>query len=252
MLLPFPTWLQPSQPPTEFMGNLRLTLENLRASAAIRAARHWVMAPLAVLLSAYISSVLRRFGSLTARYRAGRLIARAARRRAQPEPRPAEAPLPRDGFRKGRMPGWFGWLIDFLPYHAAGYASQLRHMLAHDAEIRALIATSPQAGRILRPLCRMLGIEPGPDLPPSLFPPRVADAATCEPQLKPRTRRRTTSFSRSSRPRLLPGRSGHDAAERETRDEPRRDVPGLADQTGMGPDHRERAAAPPLNSPKRA
>ncbi|MBV8095574.1 MAG: hypothetical protein JO110_20555 [Acetobacteraceae bacterium] len=60
-----------------------------------------------------------------------------------------------------RLPGGFGWLIRLVP-GAAAYAGQVEHLLA-DAEMAALLAEVPQAGRILRPLCRMLAIRLGPE-----------------------------------------------------------------------------------------
>ncbi|MBV8522612.1 MAG: hypothetical protein JOY71_10905 [Acetobacteraceae bacterium] len=39
----------------------------------------------------------------------------------------------------------------------------MQYLLA-DPEMAALLADVPQAGRILRPLCRMLGIRPEPEL----------------------------------------------------------------------------------------
>ena len=49
---------------------------------------------------------------------------------------------------------------------AAGCGSQLQFLLT-DPEFAALIAAAPQMGRVLRPLCRMLGVE----LPPLLARP---------------------------------------------------------------------------------
>jgi hypothetical protein len=49
---------------------------------------------------------------------------------------------------------------------AAAAGSQLRHLLA-DPEMAALIEAAPQMGRLLRPLCRSLGVR----LPPGLLPP---------------------------------------------------------------------------------
>ena len=49
------------------------------------------------------------------------------------------------------------------PPGAAVYGSQVQHWLA-DPEMAALLASAPQAERILRPLCRMLGIRLGPEL----------------------------------------------------------------------------------------
>ncbi len=84
------------------------------------------------------------------RYRGGWVVeGRAARAQAGPRAAPpASLELPRS----------FAWLIVLVPYKAAGFASQLRYLLA-DPEMVALLAAAPRLGRILRPLCRMLGIE---------------------------------------------------------------------------------------------
>lgn len=51
-----------------------------------------------------------------------------------------------------------GWLVEMMPADAAVLAGHLRGVLA-EPEMVALVAEVPQAGRILRPVCRMLGIE---------------------------------------------------------------------------------------------
>ena len=48
--------------------------------------------------------------------------------------------------------------MEVVPYEAAGYAEQVRALLA-EPEMVALIQSAPQARRVLAPLCRMLGIE---------------------------------------------------------------------------------------------
>lgn len=55
------------------------------------------------------------------------------------------------------LPRRFGWLVHLVGYQAAGHASQLSHLL-DDPDMVALVRDVPQARRILRPLCRMLGI----------------------------------------------------------------------------------------------
>ena len=64
---------------------------------------------------------------------------------------------------------------------AAAAASQLRHLLT-DPEVLALLRASPALVQLLRPLCRMLGV----DLPVEFLPPKPANA---EPK-PPRRRRR--------------------------------------------------------------
>ena len=55
-------------------------------------------------------------------------------------------------------PGRFAWLVRVAGYQAAGYGSQLRHIL-EQPEMVDLLKASPQAARILQPVCRMLAIE---------------------------------------------------------------------------------------------
>jgi hypothetical protein len=70
------------------------------------------------------------------------------------------------------LPRRRAWLLRLVPETASG-ASQLRHFLA-DPEVTSLLAAAPQLHRILRPLCRMLGIRPDQALPP---PSQLPDAA---------------------------------------------------------------------------
>ncbi len=170
--------LFPPEPigPPDLAERLGPILLHLRRAAADRAVKYWAYVPLGLLFAAYLSSVMRRVESLVARHRAGRLRARPSRpRTVQPQEERENA------FPKRRLPARFGWVVEWLGHHAAGCAAQLRHMLTHDPDLVALLDAGPQAGRVLRPLCRMLGMEPGPDLPPSLFPSRAAKLPASEP-----------------------------------------------------------------------
>jgi hypothetical protein len=78
--------------------------------------------------------------------------------------------------RVPRLPLRFGWLMGVMPYEAAGYAGQMRTVLA-EPEMVALVRDVPQARRILGPVCRMLGVEL-----PSVRPVvQAAGAATVAP-----------------------------------------------------------------------
>ncbi|MBV8522749.1 MAG: hypothetical protein JOY71_11620 [Acetobacteraceae bacterium] len=115
--------------------------------------------PLLFLAWTRLGRLASRFDALVAAVRAGRLPA-GPESRAQSA---ADLELPRlEGLPQPfRLPGRFGWLVRLVP-GAAVYGSQMQHVLA-DPEMAALLA-APQAGRMLRPLCRMLAIRLGPEL----------------------------------------------------------------------------------------
>ena len=61
--------------------------------------------------------------------------------------------------RKLALPTGRAWLVRELGWEAAGYMSQLEALLA-DVANRAALAAAPATGRVLRPICRMLGVSP--------------------------------------------------------------------------------------------
>ena len=72
---------------------------------------------------------------------------------------------------KPRFPQGLAWLVVIVARDAAASGSQLQHLLTHP-EFTEFLAAVPQAGRILRPLCRMLGLVPLS--PPLALPARPA------------------------------------------------------------------------------
>ena len=154
MSLPLPA------PAPSLSQRLTLVVQALRAAIAAHAARDRAAVAVAWLVWPYLNRLAARFAALAARIQAGKVAVapRATRPRAAPEvARPRPPGLPRG----------FAWLIHFAP-NTAALGGQVRHLLA-DPEMASLLATAPQAGRILRPLCRMLGIEAGPEFPRALF-----------------------------------------------------------------------------------
>jgi hypothetical protein len=83
-----------------------------------------------------------------------------------------------------------GWMLRLVP-EAAAFGSQLHHLL-NDPEMAALVEAAPQMKRLLRPLCRGLGV----DIPASLHPPRI-----------PRPRSPQPRSPRPPRPGAVPGRA---------------------------------------------
>ena len=121
---------------------------------------------LGVILAALAGLVAARFlrrpelaGLIVPLWRRLTHVARRFEQAAVAVPRRVRVRAARIGERKVgvRLPGGQGWLVRVLGYEAAGYGSQLAHFL-DDAEMRALIAAVPGVGRVLRPVCWMLGL----------------------------------------------------------------------------------------------
>ena len=111
-------------------------------------AKRFVREPRLILLNLplwnWLNRAIRRFeraltGPIVVRpSRAGRIVA-------------ARAPLV-------RLPRTRGWLLRELGWEI-GHCQALLETLLGEPEMRATLAARPGAGRILRPLCRMLGVD---------------------------------------------------------------------------------------------
>ena len=137
-----------------------------------------------VILYRRIGLVAGRIERMLARFRAGRLWRVVERERAQG----------RCGRLAGRgpaLPRRFGWLVQAGGHRAAGFGAQLRAVLAAP-EMVELLAASPQAARLLRPLCRALAVE----LPGCVAQPRQPATAGSE---RTTVRRRTRAASEDFR-----------------------------------------------------
>ena len=158
MSIPFPA------PGPSLSQRLTLVVQALRAAIAAHAARDRATVALAWLVWPYLNRLAARFAALAARVQAGKLAAAPTTRlRAAPEVLRLQVPR----LRPPTLPQGFAWLARLAP-SILPLRSQVCHLLG-DPELAALLAAAPGAGRILRPLCRMLGIEAGPDFPPALF-----------------------------------------------------------------------------------
>ena len=105
--------------------------------------------------------------ALAERVRAGRMARRRGPKATTPHPNPspqggrelaAEAATRASDSLAAMLPGVFGWLGRMVP-EAARYAGALQYML-RDPEMAALVEEAPQAWRLLRPLCHLLGVRP--------------------------------------------------------------------------------------------
>ena len=137
------------------MFNFSLLLTHLQAVIAAGAARDRRLTVLLVALHGRIARMRTRLERLVALWRAG----------AVPKVRvwPSEVGRVRvaPAVPRFRFPTRAAWLRRALGYDVGAYGSQLRHMLT-EAECAAFLAAVPQAGRILRPLLRMLDRDPLP------------------------------------------------------------------------------------------
>ncbi len=162
--------------PTGLMCRFGLLVERLRWTLADWVDRNPrnrdVLGPLALLLWKYLQRTTRKLAALHAQFAAGTLASATRKDRA---PRRAAERAKSTPPEQPKLPGG-----PVLARFGAGYLGAWLLALVEDAEMQALLAASPQAGRLLRPLWRRLTNDPLPAplrLPPK--PPRS------EPPLTP-------------------------------------------------------------------
>ncbi len=180
---------------------------------------------LVVPLCARLRRCARRFARLLARVAAGKP---AQRRSPQPGPppstetstpetqppetQPIETPPPEapPALARPRYPTGRAWLVVALGSEAAIRGVRLEMLLAEPAAVE-LIAAVPAVGCLLRPLCRMLGVDalaiprqrPAADRPakPSVAPPPVTPPPALPP--KPPLPLNAPAWLRESRPSIV-------------------------------------------------
>jgi hypothetical protein len=140
---PIPAPIQAFAP--DFSRRLRLILNTLTALIARRFLREPRLAALIVPLWSRLNRAARRFERLMTCLAAGRL----------PKPRKSGPSGPHRSV--AALPTGRGWLVAALGPEAAACAMQLQTLLAEPATAE-LLAAAPTAGRILRPLARLLAI----------------------------------------------------------------------------------------------
>ena len=101
-----------------------------------------------------INRITQRFRALFARYQAGTLPALRPSRAGSHSKRQPETRQP-----KTRLPAERGWINGRIPA-AAPCAGAIEYLLNNTPQMQEFVQAVPQAGRMLRPLCRMLAITP--------------------------------------------------------------------------------------------
>ena len=130
-------------------------LSDLQAVIAAHAARNRALTVLLVAVWGRIARMKVRLEKLVALWRAGML---PAARKPRARGAIASVSKPRQVF-----PSSVAWLTRLLGYEVAVYGSQLRHLMTED-ECARFLEDCPRAGRILRPLVRMLSTDPLPEI----------------------------------------------------------------------------------------
>ena len=131
------------------MLNFSFLLTNLQAAIAVVAARERHLTVLLVAVWGRIARMRVRLERLVALWRAGKLPKLRKSRAGEERPQSVRVPsiIP-------RTPAWLLVAVRDAALARAG----LENLLS-EAECAEFLAAVPQAGRILRPLFRMLGIE---------------------------------------------------------------------------------------------
>ena len=149
-------WIIATHP---LVQRLAVTMSGIIAVLGVHSARAGALYPLFALVHRHLVHLVLRLDRLAQRWQAGGLPAprpsRAANTRSNAAPSAAPAAT-----RPLRLPDCPSWLIR-LVQPTAQFSGQVMAII-DDPQTRALFAAAPQAGRILRPLCRMLGL-PQPD-----------------------------------------------------------------------------------------
>ena len=157
-----------TEPALPLVAHLGLIIGNLRATFANHTGHNRAIAPLVLLIWTYLGRIAPRLERLIAALQAGRLT---PPRKSAPRATPAAPANP----PRLRLPTGNAWLVK-LAQRTAQFSGQLEALLARP-EMAELLATAPQAGRILRPLFRMLGCA----LPPVLRRPNAPPPAPTRP-----------------------------------------------------------------------
>ena len=129
------------------MSNFTAMFTGLQAAIAVVAARERHLTVLLVAVWGRIGRIRTRLERLIALWRAGML----------PKPRKSRAGATRVGVStKSELPRVPAWLLVAVR-EAGPFGTRLEHLLSQD-ECVEFLAAVPQARRLLRPLCRMLGV----------------------------------------------------------------------------------------------
>ncbi len=183
-----------------FAPRFTAIVRHLQTTMGNHVTRHDLHGPLLVLVWNRLTRMFQRFERLVAQWRAGTL----------PKPRPSRAGQPRPTDRTpSPFPRQHAWLLILARAAAAIAAFQLRTLMT-DAELRVFLAECPRAGRVLRPLCHMLGMHPSEtELAPIRLPARLRKPRKPRPKAEPRRRLTPIHLTRAQIDRMTAAELTH-------------------------------------------
>ena len=158
-----PWWVDNLATISPFLG-LPIVLRGLRGALGDWCGRGFLSAVLTLLVYRRVAEICGKMERLAVRFAAGRVWRIVGRTEAQSGAQLGVGGAGSAGVRGARVcgervwPARFAWLVRMAGYRAAGFGEQLRVVLERE-EMVEFFAAVPQARRILRPVCRMLGLE---------------------------------------------------------------------------------------------
>jgi hypothetical protein len=129
-------------------------IDDLRAVVSASVARG-VEHSLAILICAWLQRVKTRFAALASGVGQRRFLGRRAAEK-RPSPRPDAAPPAPDSLRV--VLHNFTWMAAIHGWHGSAHCTRLREFLA-ESEMAEILARDPRIAALLRPLCRILGVD---------------------------------------------------------------------------------------------
>jgi hypothetical protein len=129
-------------------------IDDLRAVVSASVARG-VEHSLAILICAWLQRVKTRFAALASGVGQRRFLGRRAAEK-RPSPRP-DAPSPAPDSIRVVLHN-FTWMAAIHGWHGSAHCTRLRAFLA-EPEMAEILARDPRIAALLRPLCRIIGVE---------------------------------------------------------------------------------------------
>ena len=135
-----------------------IIIEELCRVVSKHAAARFIDKAMLLLIWNRLMRMAKQFTNVATRVRTGTLVVRE-RVASAVEEGPVEEVAARPWVAPGdKLPTHFRWLVNMVP-EAEPFAGDVVWLMLR-VEVRRLIFEAPQLGRILRPLCKALGVEP--------------------------------------------------------------------------------------------